>query len=252
MLIDAHCHINSLDEAKQKDILRSSQNEYIFIDVSIDLTTTIDSLTVLGDYEFVYHSLGFHPLSGGNFSSQTIERYRNFIRSYKKIVAIGEIGLDYKSSLSFKEQKDILEAFINLSKEFDLPVVIHNRWNDDGILGILDEYFSDYTNIIFHCFSQDISFLRRIIDRNGNVSFSLNVLRNKSRLKEALKYAPLDRLLLETDSPYMKVYGDYSTPFDIKKVYNYAAKIKNVSFEELKQKVYCNAHRLFSFKKVNR
>ncbi len=247
MLIDAHCHINSLDEAKQKEILNISQNEYIFIDVSIDLTTTLGSLTTLGDYEFVYHSLGFHPLNGGSFSSQTIERYRNLIRQYKRIIAIGEIGLDYKSSLSFKEQKDIFEAFINLSKEFDLPVVIHNRWNDDGILGILNEYFSDYTKIIFHCFSQDISFLRRIIDRDGNVSFSLNVLRNKTNIKETLRYVPLDKLLLETDSPYMKVYGEYSTPLDIKKVYNYTAETKNISLEKLEEEVYCNAQRLFFF-----
>jgi len=125
--------------------------------------------------------------------------------------------------------------------------MLHNRWHDDVIFGILDDYLSDYRNVIFHCFSEDVHFLERILAKNGNVSFSLNILRKKRKIDEALKEIPLDNLLLETDSPYMKVYGEYSTPLDIEKVYNYAARAKNVSLDEIESAVYSNAKRVFGF-----
>jgi len=149
--------------------------------------------------------------------------------------------------LSYQQQRSILEKFISLSKEFDLPLMLHNRWHNDEIFSILDKYFTDYSKVIFHCFSQDINFLKHIIEKKGNVSFSLNILRRKNKLDEALKYIPLDNLLLETDSPYMKIYGEYSIPFDIIKVYNYTAHIRNISLDELKNTVYSNAKRIFSF-----
>jgi len=162
-------------------------------------------------------------------------------------VAIGEIGLDYKSRLSFFEQSNIFREFIKLSLEFNLPLVLHNRWHNDAILGILDDYLRDYKQVIFHCFSQDIHFLERILAKNGNVSFSLNVLRKTKKIDEALKEIPLGNMLLETDSPYMKIYGEYSTPLDIEKVYNYVATVKDISFDKLQNVVYSNARRIFSW-----
>jgi len=246
MLIDAHCHINSLSSDTARAVLDKNSG-YLFVDVSIDAKTSLKSLDLSGKYGFIYSSLGFHPFAGEKFSSATIEEYRNLLKSNTKAVSIGEIGLDYKARLSSLEQSNIFREFIKLSLEFKLPIMIHNRWHDDTVFGILDDYLPDYRHVVFHCFSEDVRFLARILAKNGNASFSLNILRKKKKIDDALKEIPLDNLLLETDSPYMKVYGEYSTPLDIKKVYNYSAGTKNISVDEIKNAVYSNAKRVFGF-----
>ena len=246
MLIDAHCHINSLVSDTVKPVL-GKKDGYLFVDVSIDTESSLKSLGLSEKYSFICSSLGFHPLADEEFSLATIERYREFIEDNPNVVAIGEVGLDYKARLSSLEQSNIFREFIKLSLELKLPIMLHNRWHDDVIFGILDDYLPDYRNVIFHCFSEDVHFLERILAKNGNVSFSLNILRKKRKIDEALKEIPLDNLLLETDSPYMKVYGEYSTPLDIEKVYNYAARAKNVSLDEIESAVYSNAKRVFGF-----
>ena len=248
MLIDAHCHINSLVSDMAKAVL-DKKGGYLFVDVSIDTESSLKSLDLSRKYSFIRSSLGFHPFADEEFSYTTIEKYREFIKDNPKVVAIGEVGFDYKSRLSFLRQGDIFKEFIKLSLEFNLPLMLHNRWHDYAIFDILDDYLPDYRNVIFHCFSEDVRFLERILAKNGNASFSLNVLRKKKKIDDALKEIPLDNLLLETDSPYMRVYGEYSTPLDVEKVYNYVARAKNISLDEIENAVYSNAKRILPFKR---
>ena len=247
MLIDTHCHINSLFSDAAEAVLDKNRNKgYSFIDVSIDTKTSLKSLDLSREYSFIHSSLGFHPFADEEFSADTIKEYSRLIKNNPAAVAIGEVGLDYKSRLSFSEQSRIFREFIKLSLELSLPLVIHNRWKGDDVFDILDDYLPDYRYVVFHCFSEDSRFLSRILAKDGNASFSLNVLRKNKKIDEALKEIPLDNILLETDSPYMKIYGEYSTPLDIEKVYNYTAEIKNISFGGLAAKVYSNARRIFN------
>ncbi|MFH1767815.1 MAG: TatD family hydrolase [Candidatus Omnitrophota bacterium] len=246
MLVDSHCHINSFPEERIKDIIFQDKEDYLFIDVSIDRDTAAKSLSISGRSDCVYTSLGFHPFSAQSWREDTVIFYRRLIDENKKIVAIGEVGLDYKSNTGFNEQRDIFVEFIILAKEYSLPLVVHNRWQDDFILNILDEHFDSYEKIVFHCFSQDKNFLARILDKKGHVSFSLNVLRQNKKIKESLGAVSLDNLLLETDSPYMKVNNIASSPLDIGKLYDFIAKEKGVPQERLCQLVSANAKRVFA------
>ena len=246
MLIDSHCHLNCLSKIAREDVISSSKSSYCFIDSSIDLNSSKVSLEISSKYDFVYSALGFHPFSGKSFSPTVVRDYEKLIDNNKKVVAIGEIGLDYKADFSAQLQEDILAAFVELAKVKGLPVMIHNRWQDTKILDILDKFYSSYEMVMFHCFSYNQDFLAKIIEKKGFISFSLNILRKNEEILESLRKCPLDKLLLETDSPYMRVGGRPSTPLDIDKTYLAAAEIKGISKEELESAVSLNARELFS------
>ncbi len=245
MLIDSHCHLNSLSKITREDVISSSNSNYCFIDSSVDLNSSKVSLEISSQYDFVYSALGFHPFAGKSFSPTVVRDYEKLIDHNKKVVAIGEIGLDYKADFSAQAQEDILAAFIELAKSKGLPVMIHNRWQDTKILDILDKFYSSYERVVFHCFSSGQDFLAKIIERRGFVSFSLNILRKREEITQSLENCPLDKLILETDSPYMRAGGKPSTPLDIDKTYKIAAEIKGISKEELEEAVSLNIKELF-------
>ncbi len=247
MLIDAHCHINSLTKNEFDTVLSCAAEGIVFIDVSIDRQSLLRSLEISRTYDFIYTSLGFHPFSGDTFDVHTIEEVRSFLSSSERIVAIGEVGLDYKADLPEDRQVDILSKFILLAQEYRLPVMIHNRWKTDLIFDVLDRYFSDYSRVIFHCFSQDKEFMEKVIEKNGTVSFSLNILRRKD-IRDVLKYVGDGNFILETDSPYMKIEGKLSNPCDIRRVYELAAEVRNISLPGLCRIVAENVERLFGIR----
>ncbi len=246
MLIDTHCHINSLNAEERKFFdEHTSSDRYRFIDVSIDIESSRKSLEIIQGYDYVYCAIGFHPFSIESFSPETIASCRDILGKNEKIVALGEIGLDFTAKFSTHDQVRILKEFIVLAKEFSKPLVIHNRFNVPLIFNVLDEYYDDYHQIVFHCFSQDGIFLKRILNKGGYVSFSLNVFRKKREIIQALKNVPLDKLLLETDSPYMQLKNQRSSPLDIDKVYDFAAEVKDIAFETLSEQVKTNVQTLF-------
>ncbi len=257
MLVDAHCHFNSLPNnirIKVADWFRASGNK--LVDSSIDFKTSQESIRLSKKYSFLYNSLGFHPFSCGDFSFDLYNEYKSILEKENKIVAIGEIGLDYKAKAPLARQEEVLRKWLGLAKEKGLTALIHHRLNKDSwsdslslgrprILTILDDYFGDYRQVVFHCFSYSFDFLKQIIDKGGVASFSLNILRNNKKIIDSLKKCPVDNLILETDSPYMKVKANPSSPLDIKSVYSYVSELKNISQEKLKDKVLANAERIF-------
>lgn len=246
MFIDTHCHINSLAPRAIGDLTSLKSKEYIFIDSSINIKTTVDSLQLSQHYPFIYSAIGFHPFSIKEFNETTIQDYRKIINDNKKIVAIGEVGLDEKAAYNLEEQAKILNQFLLLAKSVNLTVVIHNRLSAfDTIFDILDEHFDSYEDIVFHCFSYPQSFLKKILDKQGYVSFSANILRKKREIIDSLAYCPLGNLLLETDSPYMTIDGSPSIPLDIVKVYSVASYVKNLNMKELKKTVFSNVKKVF-------
>jgi TatD DNase family protein len=244
MLIDAHCHINCLGQDKISDLVLL--DNHIFIDSSINYSSSLDSLKLSQQHKSIYSALGFHPFEAEGFSRETLNDYQALIDSKSKIVAIGEVGLDEKAKIPLEQQEKVFIAFIKLAKKNNLPLLIHNRLNSLRILEILDSNFTSYETIVFHCFSYSQDFLSKIVQKKGYTSFSLNILRKKPALLQALKACPLENLLLETDSPYMKIAGCDSTPMDIDKVYNFCSEVKGLAQSSLEEKVYSNAKRLFS------
>lgn len=247
-LVDSHCHFNSLSEEIREEVVSSCGGNYIFIDSSIDTKSSLESVALSERHDFIYTSLGFHPFCGAEFSGKVIDEYERLIKENKKIVAVGEIGLDYKAEISLEEQESILCDFISLAKRENLTVVIHNRLDTFKVLEVLDKYFSTYQKVVFHCFSYSEEFLKEILQRGGFVSFSLNILREKKSIISSLNKCPLENLLLETDSPYMRIKNEPSTPLDVEKVYSFAAAAKGLEEEQLKKIVLSNAKRAFFLK----
>lgn len=250
MYIDSHCHITSLDVLKQDEVLNSPA-KIACIDSSIDLRSSRQSVLLSQQHPFVYTSLGFHPFSAKQFANNTIAEYQELLDNdtSKRIVAVGEIGLDCKADF-FDEQVVVLRQFIQLAAKNDLPIFIHNRMEGGRIFEILNEFYRSYDKIIFHCFSYDVFFLEKILARNGYVSFSLNVLRNSKKLTESLKNCPIENILLETDSPYMKIGSDFSTPLDIVKVYDFVSEKKNIEIELFKKAIFQNAKKVLKIQET--
>ena len=249
MLIDSHCHINSLADEQQKAVCSLDPVRYCFIDSGINIDSSIKSLDISRSSSFIYSSLGFHPFCVKEFTADTVKKYEKLIEANPKVVAIGEAGLDYKAGEPSGRQEDVFREFIDLAKRKDLPLAIHNRFDPakghKRVFSILNDFFSDYHAVVFHCFSYSKEMLLEIVDKGGFISFSLNILRKNKRLLEALKACPLDNLLLETDSPYMKVKDRLSLPVDIEKVYSFVAEIKQIDQSELEKKVSLNIKKAF-------
>ena len=255
MLIDNHCHINSLSALERAGIFARDLSDYLFIDSTIDMETTCNSLSLSQWYPHVMTAVGFHPLSGAQYNDNTIKEYQDIIDQNKKIVAIGEIGLDYKAPVTLVKQEEIFRAFVALAYRNNLPVVIHNRVDrkilfEAGtpyILNILSEMVTSYERLVFHCFSFNRKFMEMVVEHGGYVSFSLNILRGNKDILDALKNCPAENILLETDSPYMRINDKPSSPFDIEKVYDLAAAVRGVLRPELEETIYNNSRRLFKF-----
>lgn len=262
MLVDSHCHFNSLKEEDFKTVISSCKENGLFIDSSIDLESSKKSISISRENNNIYSSLGFHPFYADKFKAATIDEYQDMISKNKKIVAIGEIGLDYKSKVVWEKQRYVFIKFLKLARKNNLPVSIHTRIDPkiaalplkqqghhgfSEIFDILDEEFfsCEYSNIIFHCFSYSKNLLEYIVGRGGYISFSLNVLRNNKNILEALTHCPMENILLETDSPYMRVEGKNSTPKDIEKVYDFVLSFKGITLEQLKEKVLENTKKIF-------
>ncbi len=257
MLIDAHCHLNSLAQSVKDEVISHFSAAGVLIDSSIDLKSSRESLSLSSQYSFIYNSLGFHPFACASFSSDIYQQYKNLLKKNPdKIIALGEIGLDYKADISLLRQEEIFRQWLLLAKEENLPALIHvrldkNSWSSSRfpghcrILSVLDDYFSDYQKIVFHCFSYSFDFLKKIVDKGGFISFSLNVLRENKKIIGALTGCPLENLLLETDSPYMRLRGNFSTPLDISVLYSYVSKLKGKEEGRLKEIIQSNARRVF-------
>lgn len=239
MLIDSHCHLNNIDKEQRRAILNDGQN-CLFIDSSIDPATSLESLQISNQQANTYTSLGFHPSEIHQFTAETMKQYQGLIESNKKVCAIGEIGLDFKSP-DMPAQEKIFREFIELAQKNDLPIAIHNRIENERVLEILDELYKDYQTVIFHCYSYGKDTLKKITDKGGFASFSLNILRKKPQILGSLEFCPLENLLLETDSPYMKINNRPSTPLDIAEVYKMASQIKNIEITKLEAIIESNS-----------
>ena len=171
------------------------------------------------------------------------------IDNRKRIAAIGEIGLDFHyAPETSKIQCDLFAAQLELAKELDLPVVIHTRDADDATLGVLDE--NDFHNGIIHCFTGSVPFERQLLDRGFMISISgIVTFRAAENVREAARYAPDDRLLVETDSPFLApvpMRGSENEPAFVAHTVRFLAEQRKTTPENLAALTTANAERIFS------
>ncbi|MFH0763042.1 MAG: TatD family hydrolase [Candidatus Omnitrophota bacterium] len=272
MLIDTHCHLDFPEFDKDRDevILRAKEQgiDYI-INIGSSLQGSRRSLELAGRYESVYAAVGIHPHEADSFNKQDEEEIRK-LAAAKKAVAIGETGLDYYKNFSRKEnQLPLFLSLIRIAKEAGLPLVIHSRQAAEDTLKALKEAMP--LKAVVHCFSGDEDFLKECLDLGFFVSFTCNItypakLSNSGRdpaggnnllqrdkkadnLRGLVKLAPLERIFLETDAPYLApqaLRGRRNEPANVKMLAGEIARIKGVAEEQVAEVTSSNAVKFFN------
>lgn len=253
MLIDTHCHLDFPEFNPDRDeVIKRAKSQGIgyIVNIGSSLEGSKKSLELACAYDFIYATVGIHPHSADMFDENAKEQVKKFIQQ-KKVAAIGEIGLDYYKNYSKADnQKSLFIFLIRLAGEIGLPVVIHNRQAEQDALGIIKEAMP--VRAVVHCFSGDEFFLKACLDLGFLVSFTCNITYKKSQgLRNLVKITPLERLMLETDAPFLPpedFRGRRNEPLYVKYLAREIARIKEISEEEVARVTTENAINFFGLK----
>ena len=252
MLFDTHVHLNDdqFDEDLEEVIERARENgvERVVV-VGFDEKTIKRAIELIDTYDFMYAAIGWHPVDAIDLTDSYLEWIEE-LTAHPKVVAIGEIGLDYHWDKSPKDvQQVVFRRQIQLAKKLNLPIIIHNREATEDVVTILEEEGAAEVGGIMHCFSGSPETAKRCLDMNFYISLGGPVtFKNAIKPKEVAKAVPLDRLLIETDCPYLAPHpsrGKRNEPSYVRLVAEQIADLKEVSFEEVAKATTENANRLF-------
>jgi len=250
MLVDTHCHLDfpEFDQDRDEVIKRANLSgiDYI-INIGSSIEGSRKSLELAKKYACIYAAIGIHPHEADRSGKEAVREIRK-LASGDKVVAIGEIGLDYYRNFSRQEnQQPLFISLIELTKELGLPLVLHSRQAEEDTLKILMRYLP--LNAVVHCFSGNESFLKQCLELGFFVSFTCNITYKKAEnLRIVAKATPLDRIMLETDCPYLSPEGQRgkrNEPQAIKLLAEEIARIKAISAEEVANITTANAKRFF-------
>lgn len=206
-IIDSHAHYDdeSFDEDRDEVLKQIHEDGVIKI---LNCAASYDSLKTTNEltkkYDFIYGALGIHPENADEMKEDTLEEIKSYIKENDKIVAIGEIGLDYywDENPDKEVQKEVFRKHMNLARELNMPVVIHDRDAHQDTLEIIKE-FPEVTGVV-HCFSGSVEFAKECIKLGYYIGFTgVVTFKNAKKVVEVAREIPLDRMLVETDCPYM-------------------------------------------------
>ncbi len=251
MLIDTHCHLDFPEYDQDRDEVISRAKEQgigLIINIGSSLKGSLRAVELAQKYAPIYAAVGIHPHEADGFSPETEQAVRGLAKE-KKVVAIGEIGLDYfKHYSNPKNQLTVFTQLIKVAKDFNLPLVVHTRNAQPDTLRILREAMP--VRGVVHCFSGDEAFLQECLDAGFLISFTCNVTYKKAEnLRDVVKVTPLDRLLLETDAPYLSpegFRGRRNEPAQIRLLAEFIAGLKGLKLEEVAEATTRNAKGLFN------
>lgn len=253
-LIDTHAHLTMPDFNDLEDVLARAKDVSVntIINVSFDMDSSIGSADLAKKFKNIFAAVGIHPHHAEDVNDDAINRLKTLAND-KKVVAIGETGLDYYENNVPKDiQKKIFVRHINLAKELNLPLIIHVRDAYDDALEILKKENDPPIKGVFHCFGECMEYAKKILDLNYYISFTgIITFKNAHNVRETAKYVPLDFIMLETDCPYLapQIFrGKRNEPSYLKYTAEKIADIKSVSFEKACEETTKNAKRLFGLK----
>lgn len=255
MLIDSHAHLDDRRFNKDRDkLIRSLKDDGVdmVINIGADLQSSIKSVSLAEEYDNIYAAIGIHPHSAKEMDGSTIEVLKSFANR-DKVVAIGEIGLDFHYDNSPRDvQRKRFKEQLDLAKEVDLPVVIHSRDADQETFDILKEAQDGSLEGVIHCYSGSVEMAEEYIKLGFYISLAGPVTFNNARVsREVAKAIPLDKLLVETDSPYLTPEpnrGKRNEPAYVRYVAGRIAEARGIPFEEVASKAAANTKKLFRIK----
>jgi len=248
-IFETHAHLDLPDFNKDRDAIIqkcfTSGIEYI-INIGYNKETSEGSIALARKYPTVYATVGYHPHDANDFDPEVVKQ----LARDKKVVAIGEIGLDYFRNLS--SHKAQLEAFasqVQLAHEFELPIVVHDRDAHEECYEVLKK--AQAKEVVFHCFSGDVIFAEKLLAEGWYLSFTGNITYKSSLLEDVVRMVPEDRFFVETDSPYLSPMphrGERNSPLNLPYVVQKIADIKRIAPNKVAELAYNNAKQFFSIK----
>ena len=251
MLFDTHAHMDdrAFDEDRQ-ELLKDFPNQGIglLMNPGCSLESSRNAVKLAAEYDYVYAAVGSHPDVADQVNEEVLEEYRKLCKLNEKVKAIGEIGLDYHYEDIPREIQ--LRAFrlqMELARELKLPVIVHERdAHEDGMAVARD--FSDVTGV-FHCYSGSAEMARQLVDRGWYIGFTgVLTFKNARKAIEVASSIPLDRIVIETDCPYMSPEPFRGRRNDPGKLYRMAeklAEIRGLTVEEIQDITLENGKRLY-------
>lgn len=252
-MIDTHSHINMIESLSLDEIIKNAFDNGIdkIIVPSAYPADMENIMDLVNKYDNVYGMLGIHPSEVKSLDDSFIEKIKNYAIN-SKIVAIGEIGLDYYWDKSFNDlQKEVFIKQIKLANELNLPIDIHDREAHKDTYDIIQEH-NNGSKVIMHCFSGSVEFARECVKAGFYLGIGgVVTFKNAVKMKEVAKDVPLEKILLETDAPYLTPVpfrGKENQPAYVKYVAEEIASLREISVEEVAQITTENAKTVFNIK----
>lgn len=254
MFIDSHAHLDDNRFDADRDLLirdLKTNGIDIVVNIGADLETSINSVDLSKKYDNIYASVGIHPHSADEVDDNTLRKIKELAQN-EKVVAIGEIGLDYYYDNSPRDiQRKCFKKQLELAKEVNLPVVIHSREASQETFDIIQEAQDGTLRGVMHCYSGSVEMAEEYINKLG---FYISIggpvtFKNARIVKEVAQSVPLDKLLIETDCPYLTpepYRGKRNEPMFVKYTAMEIAKLREITIEELAEATSRNAKTLFS------
>lgn len=251
MLVDSHCHLNMLQD--YEDAIKKAKDSGVkHMQTICTQLSEIDDLLKIAEKDGIFASCGVHPCNiKQDLDIPSVDTLIK-LSKHKKIIGFGETGLDYYHPDYHKSaQTKSFMNHIEASSKEGLPLIVHTRDADNDMGNILrSEYDNSKFLGLIHCFTSDVNFAKKVLDIDFYISISgIVTFKNATSIAEVVKYTPLDRLLIETDSPYLApvpMRGKQNEPSFVRFVTEKIAELKNISVEEVAEKTTNNFFRLFS------
>lgn len=249
-MIDTHSHINMIESISLEEVFKNAKENGIDkIIIPSAYPKDIDVvMSLVETHVNLYGMLGVHPSEVKDWNDNLIDKIKEYSK-HPKIVAIGEIGLDYYWDKSFNDlQKEVFIKQIKLANELNLPISIHDREAHKDTYDILKEY-NKGSDIVMHCFSGSVEFAQLCLKEGWYLALGgVVTFKNAIKMKEVAKIVPLDKLLLETDAPYLAptpFRGKENQPAYVKYIADEIAALRGVDFKEIADATTQNAVKVF-------
>lgn len=253
MFFDSHAHLNDAKfDDDREEVIRRAREEYgvsRILNIGFNRETIRTSLELAESYDFIYTAVGWHPHDAKDCTEEDLD-WIETLCDHPKVVALGEMGLDYYWDHSPRGiQESVFRQQIRLAREIGMPVIIHDRDAHEDVVRILREEHAEEVGGVMHCFSGDWDVAKACLDMNFYIGLGGPVTFKNAKLpKEIARKVPLDRLLIETDCPYLAPHphrGKRNESGYVRLVAETIAELREMSLEELARITYENANRLF-------
>lgn len=245
-LFETHAHLDLPDFEPDREALIeecfNSGIEYI-INIGFNKETSLNSLELAKRHLHIFSTVGYHPHDATDFDAELVKR----LAREKKVLAVGEIGLDFFRNLSpYSVQREVFANQVSLAIDYDLPIVVHNRDAHQECYKILKQ--AKAKNVVFHCFTGDIIFAQQVLDEGWLISFTGAITYANANLDDVIRMMPKEQFMIETDCPYLPPHphrGERNSPLHLHLVAQEIARILELTPNEVTERSFENAHRFF-------